>query len=46
MKDKIRYWLMRGIAALTAAALTVSAGPAALSLGADYNLGYFSISFE
>ena len=40
MKDKIRYWLMRGIAALTAAALTVSAGPAALSLGADYNLGY------
>ena len=42
MKDKIRYWLMRGIAALTAAALTVSAGPAALSLGADYNLGYSS----
>ena len=40
MKDKIRYWLMRGIAALTAAALTVSAGPTALSLGADYNLGY------
>ena len=40
MKDKIRYWLMRGIAALTAAALTVSAGPAVPSLGADYNLGY------
>ena len=40
MKDKIRYWLMRGITALTAAALAVSAGPAAPSLGADYNLGY------
>ena len=40
MKDKIRYWLMRGIAALTAAALAVSVGPAAPSLGADYNLGY------
>ena len=40
MKDKIRYWLMRGITALTAAALTVSAGPAVPSLGADYNLGY------
>ena len=40
MKDKIRYWLMRGITALTAAALAVSVGPAAPSLGADYNLGY------
>ena len=40
MKDKIRYWLMRGIAALMAAALTVSAGPTVPSLGADYNLGY------
>lgn len=40
MKDKIRYWLMRGITALTAAALAVSVGPAVPSLGADYNLGY------
>ena len=37
---KIRHWLTRGAAFLTAAFLAVSAGPDFTSAAADYNLGY------